>query len=192
MQPEKKPSRRVQYTCDALRTALIELLLQKPIKNITVKDVCARADINRSTFYLHYQDVYDLMETIETDLICEMNAAAAFAVGSDPLSHMTSMLHAIRKNRLICLVILSEHGSPQFIKRINQMSRENFIGHWHQHFPDTPLRRLELVYSFASSGSMAVIEQWLLGDCKESPEEIAELLNIFATSCLRCHTAASQ
>ena len=45
MQPEKKPSRRVQYTCDALRTALIELLLQKPIKNITVKDVCARADI---------------------------------------------------------------------------------------------------------------------------------------------------
>ena len=50
--PEAKNNRRVRFTRSALREAFIDLLIEKPILSITVKDICARADINRSTFYL--------------------------------------------------------------------------------------------------------------------------------------------
>ena len=61
----KPVNRRVQFTKNALREAMIELITEKPLTSITVKDVCARADINRSTFYLHYKDVDSLLVEVE-------------------------------------------------------------------------------------------------------------------------------
>ena len=63
--PKETVNRRVQFTKTALRDAMIELICEKPLTSITVKDVCARADINRSTFYLHYKDVDSLLVTVE-------------------------------------------------------------------------------------------------------------------------------
>ena len=61
--PETKNNRRVRFTRSALREALIDLILEKPLVSITGKDICARADINRSTFYLHFKDVTDILRT---------------------------------------------------------------------------------------------------------------------------------
>ena len=61
--PETKNNRRVRFTRSALREALIDLILEKPLVSITVKDICARADINRSTFYLHFKDVTAILRT---------------------------------------------------------------------------------------------------------------------------------
>ena len=63
--PKETVNRRVQFTKTALRDAMIELICEKPLTSITVKDVCARADINRSTFYLHYKDVDSLLVAVE-------------------------------------------------------------------------------------------------------------------------------
>lgn len=53
--PEAKNNRRVRFTRSALREALIDLILEKPLVSITVKDICARADINRSTLLPAFQ-----------------------------------------------------------------------------------------------------------------------------------------
>lgn len=66
---EHKLNRRVQYTRTALREALIDLICEKPLASISVTDICARADINRSTFYLHYQGVHELLGEIENQLL---------------------------------------------------------------------------------------------------------------------------
>ena len=66
--PETKNNRRVRFTRSALREALIDLILEKPLVSITVKDICARADINRSTFYLHFKDVTDILRTTEDEI----------------------------------------------------------------------------------------------------------------------------
>ena len=66
--PEAKNNRRVRFTRSALREALIDLILEKPLVSITVKDICARADINRSTFYLHFKDVTDILRTTEDEI----------------------------------------------------------------------------------------------------------------------------
>ena len=67
--PEARSNRRVRFTRSALREALIDLILEKPLVSITVKDICARADINRSTFYLHFKDVTDILRATEDEII---------------------------------------------------------------------------------------------------------------------------
>lgn len=64
----KKPDRRIRKTKSQLRAGLSKLMQHKSIKEITVKELVEEVDINRSTFYLHYTDIYNMLETIENDL----------------------------------------------------------------------------------------------------------------------------
>ena len=57
----RKPDARVQRTRDQLGTALIQLIVEKPINDVTVQDVLDRAGVGRSTFYLHFRDKDDLL-----------------------------------------------------------------------------------------------------------------------------------
>ena len=49
------------HTAERMDEALLSLLLEKDFEYITVKDICARAGVNRSTFYLHYENTTDLL-----------------------------------------------------------------------------------------------------------------------------------
>ena len=55
---KKSNDRRIRYTRYALQNALIVCMQQKPFNRITVREICETADINRSTFYMHYKDIY--------------------------------------------------------------------------------------------------------------------------------------
>ena len=61
----QKEDRRIRRTKRLLRQALAELMNEKDFKDITVKEITDRADLNRGTFYFHYTDTYDLREKIE-------------------------------------------------------------------------------------------------------------------------------
>ncbi|MCS0542790.1 TetR/AcrR family transcriptional regulator, partial [Aeromonas veronii] len=67
-----KLDRRKQYTRMVLKGSLMKLLKEKPIATITVKEICEVADINRSTFYAHYSDQFDLLKKIEEEIIEDM------------------------------------------------------------------------------------------------------------------------
>lgn len=67
--------RRVRKTKKAIHDVFCEMAKEKKLNEITIKELCAQADINKSTFYLHYRDIYDLASTIQTALvndICEI------------------------------------------------------------------------------------------------------------------------
>ena len=59
---KKSNDRRIRYTRYALQNALIACMQQKPFNRITVREICETADINRSTFYMHYKDIYELLD----------------------------------------------------------------------------------------------------------------------------------
>ena len=120
-------NRRVQFTRNALRGALLELLRHKPVKSITVTDLCACADINRSTFYLHYKDVYDLLGEMENDLLVQMQRA--FHPENNSPHAMLPMIRVIYENRTLCLAILGENGDPRFAERVSRLSRKAFVTH---------------------------------------------------------------
>ena len=71
---EKKTDRRIQKTKTQLRAGLAKLMQTKSLKEITVKELVEEVDINRSTFYLHYTDIYQMLESIETELQEEIKA----------------------------------------------------------------------------------------------------------------------
>ena len=60
--------RRVKRTRNAIQSAFSKLILEKELNKITVKELCELADINKSTFYLHYRDIYDLAEQYKQNL----------------------------------------------------------------------------------------------------------------------------
>ena len=66
---EKHENRRVRMTKALIKNALLELLEQQELTNITVTAVCEAADVHRSTFYKYYTDTADLMKEIEQDLM---------------------------------------------------------------------------------------------------------------------------
>ena len=63
---EKVVDRRVRKTKRQLRLALMKLMAEKSVKDISVRELAAIADINRGTFYIHYKDVYDLLSSLES------------------------------------------------------------------------------------------------------------------------------
>ena len=66
--------RRVRRTRKQLRECLVTLLKQKKVQDITVRELTELADLNRGTFYLHYKDVFDLMDQIKNELIEEVES----------------------------------------------------------------------------------------------------------------------
>lgn len=67
--------RRVRKTKKAIQDVFCELTKEKKLNEITIKELCAKADINKSTFYLHYRDIYDLAASIQGMLIQDVCAA---------------------------------------------------------------------------------------------------------------------
>jgi AcrR family transcriptional regulator len=61
-------SRSVRRTKASFRKALVELMRQKPIKDISVWELSDKVDMHRGTFYTHYKDVYDMVECIEKEI----------------------------------------------------------------------------------------------------------------------------
>ena len=63
--------RRKEYTKRVIRESVFKLLKKKRLSDITVKEICEDADVNRATFYRNYLDIFDLYEKIEEDLTAE-------------------------------------------------------------------------------------------------------------------------
>ncbi|MEG2643479.1 MAG: TetR/AcrR family transcriptional regulator, partial [Eubacterium sp.] len=77
---EKKEDRRVRKTKRQLRQALTELLKEKPIQEIKVREIADLIDINRGTFYQHYRDICEMLLQIEDELFSQFNQILAVSV----------------------------------------------------------------------------------------------------------------
>ena len=64
--------RRIKYTKKVIKENFLNLLEEKDISNITVKELCMISDINRGTFYRYYIDIYDLLKSIEQEFVEEV------------------------------------------------------------------------------------------------------------------------
>ena len=60
---------RIEKTRQSIINAFIELRSHKELERITIKELCEKAQINKSTFYAHYQDIYHLSDTLETEVV---------------------------------------------------------------------------------------------------------------------------
>ena len=114
---EKKEDRRAKMTKDLLKRGLIELMKEKNINDISVKELCESADVNRSTFYKHYATITELYEDAINDITENFRYITDCAKNNGTLlkpKFVESILNYVEKNRDLFLVILSENGNIGF------------------------------------------------------------------------------
>ena len=176
---ENNIDRRVMRTKTLLIHSLSTLMKQKNIKDITVKELCELADINRGTFYLHYKDVYDMLEQIENEIFEEFNAmltAHARNTKDFPYPLFLDIFEFVSDNAELFRVLIGPNGDISFIMKIHQL--------YNMYCIQTEISKLSPELSinckyygnFILYGCVGLIEQWLSSDNPESPREMAKLV----------------
>ncbi|HIW75996.1 MULTISPECIES: TetR/AcrR family transcriptional regulator [Gordonibacter] len=169
-----KQDHRVRLTKMLLREAFLDLLLEKPVAKITVKELCDKAGVNRATFYAHYRDLFDLHEEIEQDLAHTiMHSLNTTQPGNLFSAFSTAICSIIVEHQRSCQAIFGEFGDPDFPLRVVETLRESSLALWHEERPEVPKDELNRFYTFAANGCLAVVRAWVQNDMQESPETIA-------------------
>ncbi len=175
----QKIDRRVKYTKLALKESLIDLLKIKSIDKITIKELCETADINRSTFYAHYKDQYDLMHLIEQELLADLKAYLDSynfkGYETESFQMIVSIFEYIVANAELCKVLLGKHGDIALQKEIMMLvQRQSFKEMQYNNIIDENM--LEYLILFAVNGSIGIIQKWLQDGMKKTAKEMAEIV----------------
>jgi len=180
--PKKKEDRRVKFTKMFLKESLIDLLEEKSIFKITIKEICENADINRATFYAHYSDQYHLLESIEEEYIEKiLNTIDQDAIHADStLNLVTDIVTFIYDNKKMSRILLSDRGDLQFQKRIMELVHDNILSKMKDVEPNS-LEKTALISSFVISGCVGVIQNWFDSNLKSSPEEVSKIISDLAS-----------
>lgn len=174
-----KDDRRVKYTKMVLKESFIKLLEIKAISQISIKEICEDADINRATFYAHYNDQYDLMKKIENELLDNVKAQLSELDKTD--DNMNAVLTAekifeyIKENAKLCKLLLSEHGDFSFQKQIMMLVYDKIITQITDNSKITK-EDAEYVYSFTITGCVGIVQKWLDDGMKKSARFMAEMV----------------
>jgi len=170
---EKKPDgRRVRMTKLLLKESLIELMKEKSIHVISIKEICEGADVNRSTFYRHYDTQYDLYDDIINDISDDILVIyhGCTEEGMTVTLLLTRIFTYIEEHREKFLVILSDNGNISLGETYNRIT-DRFISR------ENTGELGAYVAQFIAAGMTSILWSWLNAEERRPPEQIAGLIN---------------
>ncbi|MFA5585418.1 MAG: TetR/AcrR family transcriptional regulator [Saccharofermentanales bacterium] len=184
--------RRSRRTALALQQSLVELLLEKPLREITISELTQAADISRTTFYLHYQNIDDLFIQMENNIylqlaeLIHLSMADEHSVlyvepdeaGNPTLPVLTEVFHFIRSNPQLSLVLLKNPDST-FFDKIWSTGHDVLIERMALLESETDVSRIEYYYIFVINGLRGLIEHWIASNMREPVKQIVEIATSF-------------
>lgn len=172
-----KNNQRTRLSKMLFKNALMDLLKEKgSINKVSVRELCDRAELNRSTFYAHYQEPNDLLIEIETELLDATEEhlkkiGAKNEIGAH--KYILSFLQYIRQNDKPFRALLIDSTDPEFRSRFMQQSIIQFVENLRIVLP----KELEqYIFSYILNGSTGIIIQWIRSDYAADENEIVNLL----------------
>ena len=178
-----KQDHRVRLTKMMLRDSFFDLMQEKPVGKITVKELCDKAGVNRATFYSHYTDIYALYEEIERDLAQTIMHSLSTTINGGSLEAFSKdICTIIAQNEKLCMAFFGEYSDPDMLLRIVDRFRERSIAMWNRTRPDLASSELDRFYTFMANGCLAIIRSWVQSDMKESAEDVARFIEKMADS----------
>ena len=153
---------RTLKTRKALRNALAELLTGKELHKVTVQEIADKADVNRVTFYKHYQDVFDLYDKMEEETLIELGLLALRLEELPTEAFFTQFLDYISDNRVIFGMVFSPNSTGQLRAKLSNMI-EGICRHVESEKTGTPIMdsRLSYLSRYRAQGCLAVISMWV-------------------------------
>ena len=169
---------RVRYTKMVLQQALLKIMQAKDIDKITIKELCEEAQINRGTFYLHYQTPNDLLMEIEQEFIDEkLSLFHPYFDENYETDALAKLFRAILQNQDFCRVTMGKHGNPRFIDRLRMLMRTHIVDGWCKEFPAYDREQLDYVYDFVFTGAMRLLLNWIDEDSGITADQLANRLD---------------
>lgn len=168
-----------------MNQALLELLDKKDYEFITIKEICQKAGVNRSTFYLHYENIDDLLvETIETinkkfQSTFDNKKLNPTALDKKDLfliddQYLVPYLNLIKQNKKVYKLI---HNKPQLFN--NQGAFQKLYAELFQVILEkygVSKQDREYIFAFFSFGVVAIIQKWIAHDCQDDIGYVCDII----------------
>lgn len=168
-------TRRVKMTKKMIKDAYIELLEINPDKRLSITEICKRADINRSTFYMHYEDVNQLVKEIEDEILNQIPYPAisegVMLQKEQYIELLKGTFDFIRENRKQFILLLSQLDNSDFKKRIVSTILEKYKGIT---ISDNSLLS-KYGYMFCINGVVGLLREWIKDNFPISSGELAKI-----------------
>lgn len=178
--------RRIARTKRALRSALIELMEERGLDGVSVNDLCARADLNRGTFYNHFHDKEDLLTYLEDEVIVELESIQEEMKGltvldlmryrarKKPLPFLVNLFDYLREQGDFLHAVTGKGGDIRFAPRLRDSVCANLIQTiLHERYRSNPSPFVQYYVAFYASAYLGVMQHWIETGMKESSEEMA-------------------
>lgn len=178
-------------TAERMDAAFLELLEEKDFAYITVKEICARAGVNRSTFYLHYETIADLLAESAQHIIDEFlaympqdSAAHVSRLHDCPLeelyfmtpAYLTPYLTYIKEHRRVFRAAVEQASVLRMQDAYRQLNRHVLTPVLDRY--QVPRADQTYLMRFFISGLMAIIDEWVQDDCRDSVEHVIDVMQM--------------
>ncbi len=168
-------NQRIRLSKTMLKNALLKLLKEKPLNQISIYEICKTAQINRTTFYKYYGSQADLLQDIETDFFAQLNEDMEDIVEKNPHA-MTLVLNYLYDQRKTFCILVQAIPAKDFTAQLFAIPS---LGQIFQNLVDAsnyPETEAGYIRQFVQQGAFAVLCDWLE---KEDPEPVSEIAEIF-------------
>jgi len=173
--------KRKTSTKEDIKEALIQLLSEEKFENISISKLCKRARINRGTFYLHYQDKYQMVDSLKNDIISQLSSYSMFEAENEyPKKLMIAKFHILRANERLINALTKSHymdfreAIREYITSIilsdkQKAATQRFL---EENFHIPQKYALEIFLSSVEG----IISLWIAGGAQEEPEELTDII----------------
>ncbi len=153
--------RRIKKTKAAIQAAFAKLLSEMNMEDITVKRLCETADINKSTFYLHYKDIYDCADCLRDTILAEVSNVFASYDFNGIINNFSTILKNImnvfEENRELYMPFLKSPSLASSACKMKHLLIEDILNRLDPNKQDNGISRCTV--SFVISGIISVLEQ---------------------------------
>lgn len=174
-----KNNQRFHDTEMRIQKTLFELLKTQELRQVTVRTVCEKSCINRSTFYAHYTDIYDLAEKAGREMMSGI--IDLFHTADDALTfflteeYLVQLISYIKENKDFYDIFLN-HCPPSVINsgfsQLWEVSGKPYM----EAFGLKDESEMWYHFTFFKAGFLAILSEWLQKGCTEMPEKIASIV----------------
>ena len=174
----KMADRRTRKTRKALQVGLIHLLESKDLHKITVKELVEIVDIHRSTFYLNFDDIYELYDSIEEEALSEIEEIIATVDDYlEPRTFYTQLFAFMKQNRPLCKLFFSDKSSKKFKNGIMSLMQASYLAKLEEkNNIDIKNESVKQYAYFCLVGTQGIIEKWFKGQIACSEDELIQML----------------
>lgn len=169
-----KENRRIKLTKRLLMDSLVELMQTESIHKISIKQICEKADVNRTTFYAHYCDRYELLEDVEREMEKGIRAEIDKASDDNELEkQLERFFRYIIDNIERFRVLLRDCKDNTFALGLADLSIKKFLSD--EKYIKIKEDAKEFIYQYIITGSMNIIEKLIKNEMDKNPREIARM-----------------